>query len=722
MVCALSLAVCLAWMPGIAMASHSATGGVDSCSGPRIIVLQPGEVADLQACFRQAGQPLGDHAVLFVEDGPSPKDVFSATTDVEGKASFTISSPRAGRSFISVCDADICMAPLVVTWQVPGVRSFDESVPEPDLTGGPFIEDPAPRVANLAVTPLPTGFVCETAYKQGPQTSRISAPTAGSESAPLPAYASIAEVIPHQAANPLTHKLVPSLTIKTGQNVAAGSAVYGLPAVVSVALIDPDLPVDTLGQFPLRGFNRMMTFWTDGSGRFGKTESVFNGIWSQTDASFAVLLVHSEITFFTDGRPFSSNTASASPSVAASTGGVCSASGFQDIVLPVSKPGGVAVKNLGPKSATAIGMALLILLGGLVAAVMGAGRAPSGGVVVDTAYGPVMKVQRSDSRYDQHGRVTSFVEIVELSDGTTRTLRTTVTQESLFTDLPTTLDVEDWEDEQIEIFRKNIERDSHGRATRFVEEFVALDGTTLRSQIANVGYDQTGRVVRYDRATGVHGSSRFEVFTISYDEPVQNHQGPHPGPHPGLATYEKVDRKALRFDDEGHVSGYMSWIWCRGGVEDLPDTAASVDDPGIGLPAPKVLYQLGENWPMAPVFRSADNTGFERFQNVLTRWFRRHGCKVSVVIDASEQTASSDMRILLSGKAATADKTGSTTFWAMQKGIYSLTSATEPNADDPMSGSVGETLLAWIVVNHIPGRVDATIHLSKVKQAISQWN
>lgn len=670
-----------------ARAGHRLDMGVGACDGAETGEFSPGEVVEIEACLTQSDEPLGGRPVVFLEAGPSPADLRETATDDLGRARFAFSSPRTGRSRVGMCDQDQCFGPIVIVWADPQVGPpIQEPFTAPPLQappgGGSGIGEP--RLAGLAPVGDGAGFTC----REGP----------GGAEAVLPGFASIVSTDALRVRNPRTGAEGDAVRITTRQSLLVGSVIHGTPALAFVSLAEPGNRVDRDGPFPYRGYNRLLVLWANGDIRWGKQEfALREGRWVEQDPSFTVTLRHEETTFISDGPAFESRAGIAAGTRA---GNLCDGDGYPSISLASPAPPEGPPRSRAPVAVLA-GVAVLLLMGALAIAVMRASE-PPGRIAVEVPGGPRIRWERTDIRYDQWGRPVSYLDVVELPDGRSSTVRTRISQEALIVDEVDFLDSGDWEDPTLTIKRRDLHYDLAGRPTAYTED-VFSDGATHRSRISGISYDAAGRVQGYARSTtvilGTLGESEPRLERVAVE-----HEGlPREAPRGArLARIERIERSDLRYDSEGHVSGYVSASTTDGAGEIREEASGPV----FLADLPRVLLEIGEGAPPAPAFVSEPIRGLARARRVLTRWFRRHACKVEVSLADPQGDPLPRAVIRFGERAVRMDHRGRQRVWVLERGNYAL------SGEEGMAPGV----LGWVVVRAIPGQCQARCTTHRISE------
>lgn len=658
--------------------------GIDSCEGELILDREPGEVVDVVACVSGNGAAQSEIPIVFVEEGPSPMSRVVEITDSQGSSETSFSSPSSGSSRVIACASSTCSQIVVVTWLLRGRHPIQQEPEIPTVHfGGSGTSPGLPLTTQVPVAEEGKGFACI----QGP----------GSQEVSVPGFAAVTEAVRLSAKHPRTGVEGDSVRVKVSQNFLAGSIIYGNPAVTFVSLRDEKVDVDRSGPFPMQGFNRVLAIWSSGQANFGKQELRYSGgAWRTAEPTFSAVIGAEGTQFFLDDPTESIPEA---PTAGARVGPNCSGVGFAEL-----KHASKAVPGPGEKktaSGPALGLFLLVVLGALAAGVFRSSRPPSGGLVVEIPSGPMIRIQRSDIRYDAHGRPTSYVEILELPDGTTRTTRARVGQEALVMEISEMLDVTDWEDAKLRSRREQLVTDRNGRLESFVEEITASDGTISRLQISHIVYDSTGRVVRFSRSTEPLPDSKARSEIVSLD-----HEGMGSGGDPPvMAEAEEMLRSGIRFDEEGHVVSYLAEIHTDGsGRLERSDDSRFV--PGVT----RVMFEAGESFAPSTAFVSQTYKGLLRLRNVLTSWFRQHGCKVIISVKDKDGHPMSGARFMFGSIRGVLDPRGHKIVWVMNPGNYAV-GLLNMDGGEPQSESLGppsgSELLGWVVVQDIPGWVEA---------------
>lgn len=659
--------------------------GISSCEGEVTLDREPGEVVDVVACVSENGVALSDVNIAFVEEGPSPMSRVVAVTENQGSSEVSFSSASPGSSRVIACASNTCSQVVVVTWLSRGSRPIEQEPDVPTVHFGGSDSFPGPPLTSeVGLAEEGKGFSCTA----GPASEEVS----------IPGFAAVTEAVRLRAKHPRTGVDGDSVQVKTSQSFLAGSILYGLPAITFVSLRDVKVAVDRSGPFPMQGFNRVLSIWSSGQANFGKQELRFSGgSWKVAETTFSAVMGAEGTQFFLDDP---TETVAETVSAGARVGASCSGVGFPRLTKRNKAAPGPDEK----KTATgpALGLFLLVVLGALAAGVFRSSSPPSGGLVVEIPSGPMVRVQRSDIRYDIHGRPTSYVEILELPDGTTRTTRARVGQESLVMEISEMLDVADWEDEKLRTQREQLLTDGNGRLESFVEEITASDGTITRVKISHVVYDSNGRVVRFSRSTEPMPDSKSRSEIVSLD-----HEGVGSGGPPRvLAEVEEMVRSGIRFDEEGHVTSYVAAVHTDGSGQLERGTDDTRFVPGV----PRVMFESGESFATSTAFVSHANTGLLRLRNVLTSWFRQHGCKVTLSVKDKNGHPMSGARFMFGSTRGVLDPRGIKTVWVMNPGNYAVGLLNMDGGDShtesvgPQSGS---ELLGWVVVQDIPGWIEA---------------
>ena len=665
--------------------------GVNSCDNTDEVRVVPGEVVTIEACFVRAGSAAQNERVVFSEDGPSPNDLIGTVTDPNGNARIVLSSSGPGISRVGACDVQGCVNPIEIRWRV-NVDPIEEAEVPPSLRVeaiGRTAGDLKPLTFALGSLPSTEGFDC----RKGPSTKPVA----------VPAFADVKDVASVRFAHPKNGSLSDAVRVGTGQDFLVGSVIFGRPSLMFVAMKQEKKAVDSDSAFPFQGHNRLLVLWTKGNIHFGKQELEFDGHeWVDVPPTFTVTLSGGgKQTFFSDKGSFGSTNAGAGTMVA----GRCDSEGIAALTAQ-SRP---APRTRPRSSHTTVGIGVLVALGALALAVIRSSRPPGGGLLLDKPGGPAGRFERSDIRYDDLGRILSYVDIIEMPDGTTRTVRTRVQQEDLVVDVPQVLDVADWEDDIISVTRASMTVDDLGRITSYTEQASAPDGTSEASMVNNIVYDHYNHTLRFDRTTtspdtrtkgaglnGVNGQSRFEKYFLEFDDPPA--EAPYP---PKLASGETLNRRELLFDDEGHVSRYVSIIFTNGEGE------RRAEEFDVAVPLP--YYALGTPFGGVPAFTSQPNKGLARARHVFTRWFRRHGCLATLEFVDESGTPVPGVVFHAGIARSKADRKGRSVLWILEKGNYVI--ALESSEVAEWSAPT-----AWLVVDDIPGKVFAKLVIPRSDQ------
>lgn len=577
---------------------------------------------------------------------------------------------------MGVCDAQDCTASVVIAWATEGVNPSDPEPVPPSLEHEPS-PSPAtllPFVTSLDLPPGGQGFECT----GGP----------GGPAREVPAFVSVEKVEVLDTKHPRTRTDVEGVRITSGQNLVAGSIIYRIPAIAFAAFSEGG-ELDESGPFPLRDHDRIVYFWSNGDTRFDKGEIRFDGQrWDSVEPSFTVALDHAAVTFYPDASAFPASPANGG----IRAGDFCDGEGFAPLGSPGSSGRSETEDPVSGKSGAAlVGVLVLLVMASLSWAVVKSGRPPSGAISVAKPSAPIVRLERSDVSYDRFGRPTGLVDIIELPDGSTRTIRVHVSQEALLVDSADFLDVGDWEDEVVLIERREVRKGPSGRILSFVEDTTARDGTVHRSTVDAIAYDDLGRVVSYTRSTHLMADespdpsrTRFESVTLRHEDVPQStltDQG-------DLQLHERVERTDMRYDAEGHVSGFVATIHTQG--------MDAVSRP---------LYDLGLGFPDVPIAQSGPNRGFVRVRNVLTSWFRKHACHVRLHITDPAGDPMSRALVRFGEDEVRTDHAGRVLLWVLEPGDYSV--------------SVGGVLAGWVRVSHLPGVANASFSAAQVVMAPS---
>lgn len=672
----LSLAVVfsfLTWAPS-AYARELGRIGSGSCSAASEPA-SPGSSVRIAACFERDGDPFTPDRVVFVEYGPAPTDAAVVTPTSGGEAIFEMTSHVEGRSRVMACIPEVCSPPLTIEWSEDGSSEEVASDAHPPVTAPPGAgSNLEPQIEGISAFPDVDVTSCAT-----------GATTRG------PAFVDITGVSSAESTHPRSGRLTEVRKVALGSPMLPGSVLYRATTLVTLLAAPEDGPVDRR-EGPLAGAGRAFAFYSYGDGRIGKFEMVFDGSrWVDVTPSFTVTLQGSDVTFFSDDEPFPT-----SMRAFARADGMCDASGS-------------ALKVPGPDRTVAVvvGLLILALMTGLTVAILRSSEPPSKGIPVTEPGGPEASFERSDVRYDQLGRPLGFVDIVETAPGVTHTVRATIDQESLMVDAPDVLDPFDWEDETLRIERSDLTHDRAGRISAFVETVASEDGTAVRTNVGSIRYDDHGRVVRFERIIDVEGglASRTESVSLSHEGSAASDAS-----LPGLCLKETVRRSGLRYDADGHVTASVCTSFTDG-------TASLSDDPSgvrIDAPVPQPMWMAGIGFPDVPVVVSAPNKGVVRLRNILTRWFRAHGCKVELVLTDPLGNPLPDLAIKFGRHLSHVDRRGHQTFWVLTGGNYAIStvegfipSQSTGNGDTPTDRYVPGTFLGWICVSDIPGTATA---------------
>ncbi|MEO7804517.1 MAG: hypothetical protein ABIS18_09265, partial [Actinomycetota bacterium] len=610
-----------------------------TCTGPTDIRAIPGEVVEIRACFADGDSPLSDHQVVFLQDGPSPLRRFPTATDAAGVAIFRFSSPKVGRSRVGVCDQDACMPPMLVTW-----ASGDQRLPE----------DPPPPPSLTSLPCLATSTV------------------------DVPAFADLMDVTKAIGPHPKTGRDGDQIVLVTRQNFAAGAAAQGTPASIFTAMSSVGKGNDQTGPYPFRGSNRLLVFSTNGDVLWGKLEFVYDdGVWSEVSPRFTVALEHAKTTFYSDDDKFPD----VAPRAGTKVGEVCDSIGIE---FATDEPGSPSSETDTPSnSAVIIGIGVLALLGGLALAVMRSSQPPSGGPLLTKPSSPGVKTTRDELTFDVMGRINAYRDTLELVDGTTRTIRARVIQEDLVVDIPLLLDSSDWDDELIDMTRMDMTYDSQGAMSSYREENLAVDGTKQVHVVDNIVYDKYRRVIRYHRSTtGEFDGNRSETVLLEHDDRGRSQEPLAPL---RLCKTETLRRHQIRFDSDEHVVGYQ-------GVA-TTDGSGELDGDVFDAAVPKAMFEVGESFAAQACFVSRPNKGLGRMRHVLTRWFRTHGCKITIQVPHVKESAQTILNV--AGLDVRVKANGHATVWALNPGNYAVSS--------------GGHLVAWVLVKDIPGSVQVRL-------------
>lgn len=619
---------------------------------------RPGEVVLIQTCWTESGQPADGHQVLFVEQDATGNERKVVTTDAHGIATFILSRSSETVARVVACDASGCLSPIIVVWERRKGSQEVAGPPPPDPLDTPPNETFSLAATGIEVAPEGSGYTC------------VSGPHASAHS--IPGFALVEEASERVSSHPRSGKSVRALSLRTSQNLPAGSVIYGLPSAVYAFFRDRG-PTDDTGVFPFRGFGRAYVFWSDGATHVGKQELRFDGsAWRSRPPTFTVGIEGPSLSFFPD----SSLPARDQVALVVSTAGVCSSVGTFAEAPPI-RPG--LEPNLGPRSATAIGFALLLLIAGLVISIMRSSRPPSG-TIARTPIGPSLHWERRSITFDQQGRTTSYIDINHQQVAEQR-VRVRVVQEGLLVEEIQGVEMDDWDDPLAEILRTDFEVDHRGRPSSYVETVTSGDGERIRSLVSNITYDAYDRVVRYDRSiqSADGGPPRHQSFVLENDS-VPEALRTEP---PRLAERERIVRSDLTYDSEAHVSGYRA----------LSTVMSEGDSKQRTAPLPLQMFLAGARWPSVPVFESVSDQGLARTRHVLRRWFRRHACRVEISLGAgSHQFIFGDIQ-------GVTDDAGRATVWALERGNYPLSA--------PVDGLA--VLTAWVGIDHVPGNVNVEL-------------
>lgn len=657
--------------PDVAAADHSVRFGIGSCDGDRTATVPPGDSIEVVACLARGGSPLADHLIAFVETGPSPLDAYESRTDAEGSARTIISSPVEGVSRVGVCDSQQCFEPLTITWW-----DGTGATPEPPRTLPPEVlpdaaaEPLKPRL-DLATFPSGTGFSC-----------------LGQDSRQVPAAISIESFDRTEITHPVTGEETEAVRVNTGQSILSGSAIYGQPLVLYLSMRSFGGPVDESGPYPLRGFDRQLLVWTIDGALWGKHEFVYEGSWRERAAGFTAVISHNETTFVLDAGRFPNDVA-----IGTRMSGLCDGVGLT-FAGPEQEP-----ERTGATVAAGIG--LLLLIAALTSAILRATEPPSG-ISADLPGSPVVRFQRSDIRFDDFARPVGYTDILELPDGSIRTVRTRIHQEQLLVRDIDFLDVMDTEDPVFEVEREDFVFDSDGRLIGYVETTTLSDGSTYRAEIKDIRYDSLQRVRGYSRSTRLvtrtgMGESRLETIELAHAEQPQSKQ--YVG---ALSSSERIERAEMRMDEDGHISGYLSATRTRGEGE-------VIDLPGgkrFRPASPRILFETGISFGESPMFESQAIVGLARIRRVLVRWFRRHGCRAEIVLEDPRGESLSNAVFRFGGTVSRLDHRGTQIMWVLERGFYAV--SIEGIGDTNVASPVG-----WLHIAHIPGTVKATFTVDK---------
>ncbi|MFN2609727.1 MAG: hypothetical protein ABR507_02460 [Actinomycetota bacterium] len=664
-------------------ATVSSRIGSPDCNHTADIEASPGQVVTVEACFVRNGVPSQAEPVVFSQSGPSPDALVQAVTDNNGRGSTSLSSPRPGVSHIGACDRSGCIAPIQVRWGSGG-STIDEPVLAPSLRVeaiGSNIGSLRPVASGLEVPQTSSGFDC----RKGPETPSLD----------LPAFASIKSVIDSKRSHPKTGSMTQSIEVTTGQDFLVGSVLYGRPTLLFLAMHRPGHVVDEEAVFPFQGHDRLDIFWTTGNIRFGKQQLEYDGTdWVEVPATFTFALGGGGVqTFFADDVAFGAS----GIGVGTEIQGRCSAQGV-DRVRQRSTP--VRSEKKTTDATKAVGIAVLVAMGMLALGITRSTRPPAGGLFLEAPKGESIRLERSDIHYDDIGRPTGFVEIVELPDGTTRTVRTRIVQEDLVVDVPPVLDVADWEDDVIVVERSSFSTDTTDHLASYLETSSAPDGTSESSSISNIVYDHYQRVLRFDRSTNHPLSSiqrtRSERYILEFEDPPDGRSV-----SPRLAMQETVERRGFIFDDEGHVNRYVSVIWTAGDGRLIGDT--------FEPDSPRVLFEMGRAAERGMALISSPNRGAQRARHILTRWFRRHGCLVRLRLVDPASKPLEGLIVTIGGQRTKTDTRGRLLLWVLSPGNYVL--GLDRGADPAKQ-------IAWIVVQHVPGNMNQVVVVETSEQQL----
>lgn len=647
--------------------------GVGTCSGASEPV-RPGTVVRVIACFERDGEARIPDRVVFVEHGPATTDAV-VVTPTNGEAVFEVVAASEGTSRVMACVPEVCSPPLTIVWSADGSSE--------EVTSDSHPPPAAPAGASRALDPQIQGA--------DPFPEADLSSCADGAAMRGPAFIDIAGVSSEEMVHPRLGHPVDAREVALTSPMLPGSVFYRATTLVAL-LAAPDDGQAYRGGGPLAGAGRVFAFFSHGDGRIGKFEMAFDGTgWVDVTPSFTVTLQENNVTFFSDDQALPSTMR-----VFTRAEGVCDASGP---VLDVPGP--------DRRVTAVVGLIILALMTGLTVAILRSSEPPSNGIPVTEPGGPEVSFERSDVRYDQLGRPLGFVDIVETATGATHTVRATIDQESLVVDVPDVLDPFDWEDEFLRIERSELAHDDAGRITRFIESVTSGDGTAVRAEVKGIKYDDLGRVMRFERVIDVDGgqASRTELVSLT-------HEGPTSGEVfvPALSLSENVRRSGLRYDAEGHVTGAVCTSFTDGEAE-LADGASGVR---LDAPVPQPMWMAGVGFPEVTVVVSVPNKGVVRFRNVLTRWFKAHGCKVEVVLTDPLGNPLPDLAIRFGRHLSHVDRRGHQTFWVLTRGNYALSavegfvgSESPDNGDRPTDRYVPGTFLGWVCVRDIPGTATA---------------
>lgn len=655
------LAGVLALIPSPAGSHHRASIGIGRCGGPENRSFQPGNIARVAVCLVAGDRPIANHSLVFFEEGPSPVDTETLLTDANGRAEFVLSSPSAGVSWVGACDDSDCFGPVAVVWSSQGVSAPARRTPPPITVSVGEADLGASRLRYLSLRPQGEGFRCE----DGP----------GNAGSAVPAAISISDF---RVEDGDPDAAAPAIILRTGQSPLVGAAAFGVPVIVYVSLRHDDLANDSERPFPYRGYNRLLVFWVKSDLTRGTRELTLSGAsWRDVKVSFDVEVEHEQVSFVSRTDPFPSGAG-----VGTRGATVCDAEGY------ARAPGGPVApvgRSRAPASVAA-GIALLLIMGALTVAVLRSGQ-PPGRVSAERPGAPEIAVTRRGIRYDELGRPRSYLETLELPNGARHTIRVNVEQESLVIDTVDFLDSADWDDPSFVVRRGDFERDEGGRPVAFKEETVSSDGVVYRARVSGIRYEPMGRVSGYSRSTtvimGRLGESKPRLESVSL-----SHEGPAAGGSPTLSATERMERSEIEYDEDGHIVGYISRV--------SSDTEASVlrrdsDPPEASVP--RAMFESGLGFPRVPVFDSRPLEGWARARGVLTRWFRRHGCRVNVHVEGNDQ----EVLIKVGERAFRPEAVPKGRIWLLQAGDYPVL------ADGD--------LVAWISVQEVPSEVDLTVNL-----------